>query len=235
MPSQPGPPGLKINVAPASTEAIRPRSDTPIEPKSGSLGIKGSDAVPEVTPDLRALASLRPVEAMLRDPLGEVARKERRSLLGISAIAILVGWTGLVPEKIENFGIIFAAPERRALLWVFVAVVVYYTVAFIVYAFSDFLSYVYAVHQGRAELIKPPSGGVGSLRLPVDTPWSLIGYVTPASLARGVFDFIVPVLVALFAMWSLWGAITQVRTVAPNAPATTPAPSLKAPPPPASR
>src|SRR5437867_11439772 len=49
----------------------------------------------------------RPVEVLLRDPLSEVARKERRSLLGISAVAILVGWTGLVPQKIENFGLTF--------------------------------------------------------------------------------------------------------------------------------
>ncbi len=126
---------------------------------------------------------------MLRDPLGEVARKERRSLLGISAVAILVGRTGLVPEKIENFGITFTRPERKALLWVFLAVVLYYAVAFIVYSLSDFLSYLYAVHQGR-----------------------------PASTMRGVFDFVIPLVVAVVAMWSLWGAATQVTEKVPSTP-----------------
>jgi len=189
-----------------------------------------------LTPDARALAALRPVEAMLHDPLGEVARKERRSLLGISAIATAVGWTGVLPEKIENLGITFAAPARRALLWVFLAVVLYYTFAFIVYSFSDFLSYLYAVHQGRDELMRPRGRRLGGFGDPVEqsvdvgTPWTLARFVTPASLARGAFDFAVPLLVALIALWSLWGAVTQVKVVAPNAPATTtPSPSIKAP------
>jgi hypothetical protein len=184
---------------------------------------------------------LRPVEAMLRDPLGDVARKERRSLLGISAIAILVGRTGLVPARIENFGIAFTRPERHALLWVFVAVVVYYTCAFIVYSISDALSYVYAVFRGRQELIRR-SEAVARRNDPLATainraddldapeePWRLVGWVTPASLLRGAFDFVVPLLVAGYAIWSLWGATTQVKTSVPDvAPASAPAPSLKA-------
>ncbi len=175
---------------------------------------------------------------MLRDPLGEVARKERRSLLGISAVAILVGWTGLVPAKIENFGISFAAPERKALLWVFGAVVGYYTLAFIFYSLSDLLSYAYAVHRGRIELRKqreePPPGPISlfPVEQPVDPPWSLIGWVTPTSLARAIFDFIVPLVAAGVAIWSLLGAVTHVVTNVPAAPAVSPvapAPSLKAP------
>jgi hypothetical protein len=168
---------------------------------------------------------------MLSDPLGDVARKERRSLLGIGVVAILVGRTGLVPEKIENFGITFAAPERKALLWVFVAVVVYYMVAFIVYSMSDALKYGYAVYRGREELrkqsedlAKERANSIGGVRLaqpppkPPD-PWRYVDLVTPASLARGIFDFIVPLFVAGFAIWSLVGAVTQVTTNAPGAPA----------------
>jgi hypothetical protein len=189
---------------------------------------------------------------MLRDPLGEVARKERRSLLGISAIAILVGRTGLVPAKIENFGISFAAPERQALLWVFFAVVLYYTVAFVVYAMSDFLIYRYAVHQGRVALRKQreeQSAAVISVRSEApadspDTPWSLVGYVTSASVGRGIFDFVVPLIVGGIAMWSLWGAVHQVATTVPSATAPAAvapavphgtAPSLKMAPAPAMR
>jgi hypothetical protein len=206
-----------------------------------AVKVVGADAVAFGVADARAqgvsITTLRPVEAMLRDPLGEVARKERRSLLGISAIAILVGWTGLVPEKIENFGIIFASPERRALLWVFVAVVVYYTLAFIVYSYSDFLSYLHTVHLGNQELrrqseeaeeaaqgLSPaPINTIGGRKVSRVEPWRFVRLVTSASLARGIFDFIVPLVVAGFAIWSLVGAVTQVT--AANAPAAPVAPA----------
>jgi hypothetical protein len=38
-------------------------------------------------------------ETLLRDPLSEVTRKERRTLLGASTLAILVVEGRLVPEK----------------------------------------------------------------------------------------------------------------------------------------
>ncbi len=135
-------PSLHTQAASSSKEGSpRPRSPrTSSTLRAGRAKSRGSDLGGGLTPDARALAALRPVEAMLHDALGEVARKERRSLLGISAIATAVGWTGVLPEKIENLGITFAAPARRALLWVFLAVVLYYTFAFIVYSFSDFLS-----------------------------------------------------------------------------------------------
>jgi len=170
---------------------------------------------------------------MLSDPLGDVARRERRTLLGISVVAILVGRTGLVPEKIENFGITFAVPERKALLWVFVAVVVYYMLAFVIYSISDALRYGYTVYRGRQELQRqseevPVNTIVRREPKPVD-PWRYVNLVTPASVARGLFDFLVPVLVAAFAIWSLWGAVHQVAPKAsatPGAPVAVP--SLKA-------
>lgn len=166
---------------------------------------------------------------MLRDPLGEVGRRERRSLLGISAIGILVGWTGLVPTEITNFGLKFSAPERAVLLKLFVGVVCYYTVAFIVYSFSDFLSYLHTVHRGIEELRRQSEEAArmgpsmidkvsGRSVSPVE-PWRFVRLVPSASYARGLFDFIVPLLVAGFAIWSLLGAVTQVTTNPPVAPA----------------
>ena len=229
-PAQPVQPPIKVNVSEKLPLAEGFQPDV--------FRADAFQAAPSSTTDARALAALRPVEVMLRGPLGEVARKERRSLLGISAIAILVGWTGLVPAKIENFGITFAAPERKALLWVFVAVVLYYSVAFIVYALHDFLSYLYAVHQGSAALRRQRDEERDAATISIiapntakpsgDTPWSFVRYVTPASLVRGVFDFAIPLAVAGVAIWSLWGAVHQVTTSAPGTPATpavAPAPS----------
>jgi TRAP-type C4-dicarboxylate transport system permease small subunit len=164
------------------------------------------------------------VPALLSDPLGEVARKERRSLLGISVIAILVGWTGLVPEKIENFGITFAATERKALLWVSLGIVVYYFAAFILYAWSDYLSHSNKVHVARLALRKEQEGP-RSLVVGRDE-WKLVAQVVPVSWARIAFDFFVTGLVALFAIWSLWGAVHQVApkvSATPTTPAAAPA------------
>jgi hypothetical protein len=198
-------------VPPASDS--RPDAPPPLTVKVAS------DAVAAGVSEARAHGvsiTLRPVEAMLRDPLGEVARKERRSLLGISAIAILVGRTGLVPAKIENFGIAFATPERQALLGVFIAVVGYYTLAFIIYSISDALGWGYAMYRGREELrkqIEESRNVMNTLRgqtQPVVAPWRFVGLVTPASLLRGAFDFAVPLAVAAYAICSLWGAVHQV-------------------------
>jgi len=259
-PSQPAaPPVPKESSDPASLGGVDSGSKV-ITPRTADLHLGGSpDSALKRTADgiatgkatmegvgeaVQALARLRPVEVMLRDPLGEVARKERRSLLGISAIAILVGWTGLVPKEIQNFGITFTTPERKALLWLFLAVVGYYTAAFAVYAWNDFMSWVYAMYLGRQELKKrrDEQRGAGSItpdapKPLVDTPWSLISLVTPTSVVRGVFDFCVPLAVVVVAMYALWGAVHQVAPTTPAAPAPPasapavphgPAPSLKA-------
>ena len=231
------------DAGPATPTSVRVLKEIKVSDDVGVGGVdSGSKTITPGTADLRTGRSAastskraaevreRPIEVMLRDPLGEVARKERRSLLGISAIAILVGRTGLVPAKIENFGISFSSPERKALLWVFLAVVLYYTLAFIVYAFSDFLSYLYAIRQGSMALWKQrqeevSSSGVADWekewkRDEAETPWSPVVFVTPASLVRGVFDFIIPLAVAAVAVWSLWGAVHHVATTAPSAPAS---------------
>jgi hypothetical protein len=208
-------------------------------PAAPPLTIKtGSDFLPVDAAERQAQVAsipLRPVEAMLRDPLGEVARKERRSLLGISAVAILVGRTGLVPARIENFGITFATPERQALLWVFVAVVIYYSAAFIIYSISDALGWGYAVYRGREELrkqIEEDSRNVMTAlrgqQQAAASPWRFVVLVTPVSLTRGLFDFVVPLLVAGYAIWSLWGAVHQVVPKESVTPAASSAPNLRA-------
>ena len=164
----------------------------------------------------------RPMEALLGDPLSEVARKERRSLLGISAIAILVGATGLIPQRIESLGVTFTVSTQAALLKVFTGVVGYYTVAFLVYATGDFLRHARSIYRGTEELkIQRQKMAAerlnvrGGLRLepaatvvspPVqidDASWRLSRWVPPAAYVRLVFDFIIPLVVAAGAIWSL--------------------------------
>jgi hypothetical protein len=58
----------------------------------------------------------KPSEIRLRDPLGEVARKERRALLGVSAVGIVIVKSGLVPSKVTALGIKFNQTDQRSLL-----------------------------------------------------------------------------------------------------------------------
>ncbi len=199
------------------------RLSPPVPPASADSFVAG--------PSVRTEEGVaRPVEAMLRDPLSDVARKERRSLLGVSVIAILVGKTGLVPAKIENLGVTFTAPERTALLWVFMMVVVYYTLAFAFYATSDFLTYLHSVHLGRQEIRRQRLAGANvkdNLMKPgdpeVSSPWRLTRWVAPASVFRAIIDFVVPVPVAVYAIVILWGATHTAIQPKPT-PTTLPSP-----------
>jgi hypothetical protein len=239
---------LPINYNVRSADSV---SEVLITPKTGSVGLasdppgvttsppasgsqpdappKPTEVPPQDFPRIStsravALASLRPVSALLDDPLREVTRKERRSLLGISVIAILVGWTGLVPEKIENLGITFAATERKALLWVSIWVVIYYFTAFLIYAWSDYLNHRNKVHEARLALRKEQEDArLGIARRgKSDDQWRLVAQVVPISWARIIFDFFVTGLVALFAIWSLWGAVHQVAPKGSGGPRTEP-------------
>jgi ABC-type multidrug transport system fused ATPase/permease subunit len=81
-----------------------------------------------------------PIEVRIRDPLGELTRKERRNLLAISTVAIVVVHTGLVPTRFSGLGIDFGPLERVAFLKILTGAVAYFLVAFVVYAVADWLS-----------------------------------------------------------------------------------------------
>jgi hypothetical protein len=127
-----------------------------------------------------------------------------------------------VPEKIENFGITFAATERTALLAVFLGVLVYYLLAFAVYAWSDYLNHSNKVHEASSALRhKREDSRPLELGRVQDEEWRLVGQVKPVSSTRIIFDFYVTGLVALFAILSLLIALSapaKTRTPA-NVPA----------------
>ena len=79
--------------------------------------------------------------AQFGDPLSEVTRAERKTLLLVSAIGIVMELTGLVPSKITTFGVEFSEADQDLLLGLFGGVVIYFLVAFLVYAWSDFLAW----------------------------------------------------------------------------------------------
>lgn len=184
-------------------------------------------------------------EVLVRDPLTPVARKERLYLLAVSMIGIAMVRTGLVPSKIATFGIELDQPNRSALLFLLALVTIYFLVAFIVYAASDYIAQREALgaaleredtrerHQAVATYMNTSEDDVRkrysedpATMLPDDAKAVLDGRITIkellseddlaaivvegtenhvrlVALARLFFEFLLPVLVGGYAIYSL--------------------------------
>lgn len=80
-----------------------------------------------------------PWQKLLDDPLRDVTRKERRALLAVSIVALVVAKTGILPGKIASIGIEIPSADKPTLLLIFAGVIAYLLLAFVVYAASDFI------------------------------------------------------------------------------------------------
>ena len=161
------------------------------------------------------MSKIRPTSVRLRDPLSEVTRKERRTLLGASAVGIVIAKTGLIPSKISAFGIDFTQADQRSLLFAIAAVIVYFLIAFLIYAGSDYLewrlAYRHALEDALEERFKSEEEDEGrylkrreavqralsDLRVS-SVHWS--GLSRPISAVRAVFEFIVPICISIYAI-----------------------------------
>jgi hypothetical protein len=72
------------------------------------------------------------------DPLSAVTRAERKSLLLVSTIGLVIERTGLVPTKITTVGVEFSQADQRHLMQLFGAVIAYYLAAFTIYSWTDY-------------------------------------------------------------------------------------------------
>ena len=75
------------------------------------------------------------------DPLRPITRKERTGLLVVSFIGLLISRAGLLPTKIETFGLEFPALDQRWLLLSCAILLAYFLLAFIIYAITDWLAH----------------------------------------------------------------------------------------------
>lgn len=76
-------------------------------------------------------------EPSVTDPLSEVTRAERKSLLASCVIGLAISVGGLVPGKIETFGIEVSASQEQSLLQILAGVITYFLIGFSIYAWSD--------------------------------------------------------------------------------------------------
>jgi hypothetical protein len=155
---------------------------------------------------------IHPAAVLVADPLSEVTRKERRSLLATSAIGVLILRTGLVPERISTFGIEFSKADQTAVLRVLAIVVLYFLVAFVIYAFSDFVSWRItfrgALREAHMERVQSELEGISKETKDVTETHARRGRrwtraARPTSWARTIFEFLLPVLVGSYAVIAL--------------------------------
>lgn len=71
------------------------------------------------------------------DPISDVTRRERKVLLGVSLLQMLIVLGGLLPTKIQTFGIILSGNEIIRLLLILCGVQVYFIIAFWIYSTAD--------------------------------------------------------------------------------------------------
>ena len=95
------------------------------------------------------------IQTRLRDPLSEVTRKERRNLLAVSVIGIVIDKIGLVPTKITALGIEFSQSDKSGLLAVLAVIIFYFLLAFLIYCISDLAAW--AAAERESELVKHES------------------------------------------------------------------------------
>lgn len=187
-------------------------------------------------PEKNLMKAPSPRDVLLRDPLTELTRKERRSLLIASALGVVFVEGGFVPSKIATFGIEFTETDQRSLLIVVSIVVIYFLAGFLLYAASDFINwrgawvdaFGAAVEESEA---RPPRK---LLRLEdfeeEEDPWEELDrknhamYVEnwtremdknmkyfrltgPISFLRMFFEFFLPILIGGYAVYALWSGL----------------------------
>ncbi len=161
-----------------------------------------------------------PSQVRLQDPLSEVTRNERKVLLGISAIGIVIAKSGLVPSRISALGVDFDHADQAALLRMLSAIVGYFLIAFVIYASSDLVAWRVSFHNAirdwrrRREAMSEEEQRLDKELMEFLRRGAVWSRATrPASVVRALFEFGVPVVVGSYAIWVL--ASAPLRNGAP--------------------
>jgi hypothetical protein len=145
--------------------------------------------------------------------LRDWTQKERRNLLASSAFGLVVVKVGLVPTKIAALGLEFSSVDRRTLLWCIWAIVLYFLTAFLIYATDDFIDAKFAgiarMQKAQLDGLENPQAALLYTRtqkqleqLPAVRIWNGISRFN--GLVRNPFDFVLPAVVGLYALWAVF-------------------------------
>lgn len=162
-----------------------------------------------------------PNSLILTDSLSEVARKERKYLLFISSLGLIVASTGLLPTEISALGVKFGAADQRSIIYCISGAIAYFIVAFAIYGYSDYLAWRSRINEATRERVLDERDGVanseGLDELDIDEVHPELndekGKIdvrsVHTSLVRAFFEFAFPILVGLVAIvYLLFGTLS---------------------------
>jgi hypothetical protein len=153
-------------------------------------------------------------ELYVSDPLSEVTRKVRRSLLGVCILSMALVKAGLLPSKITALGIELFIKEQRSLTTLLLWVVVYFLISFIVYSLSDFIAWkldfmkAYDIEKERIESHANQNSNKPKSNISVIydalKPRGVRRLIYPTSILRAILEFILPVVSGMYSIIALY-------------------------------
>lgn len=147
--------------------------------------------------------------------LSSVTRAERRMLLIVAMIGIVVAHTGLIPSKISALGIEFGQTDQRGFLIILIVIIGYLVGAFTLYAGADFIAWRFAYDTALLHHLKHEPAVIPEPDSPTDKPWQKAQkevqrrrgrwsrLARTISKLRGLWEFVLPVLVGVYAIAAL--------------------------------
>jgi hypothetical protein len=152
------------------------------------------------------------VALFLKDPLLELTRRERTSLLAVATVGLFIAHTGLVPTQITVLGIVFEPHQRVAWYVIASLVVAYYLSAFSLYCVIDYIAWSGSARTdvegtARKQLTsteRPPLGeNAAVLRKAGNQHKMPYGIESQVWSVRCAFDMVLPVVLGLYSVVAL--------------------------------
>lgn len=150
---------------------------------------------------------------MTIDPLSDVTRKQRRWLLGTSLVAIVVGH-GVFPQEISAFGLQARDIPNGLFPSIILAVVLYFFLAFALYAAHDFVTRTDRLWEERLQLDAVAASEQGREFLEHRRTYGYSPVRRPIEYARYAFDFLLPLLIGIYGMSAVFFGELAARTYA---------------------
>jgi hypothetical protein len=98
--------------------------------------------------------AVHPTIAIVKDPLQEEARRNRRALLAVSSVCLAIRLTHAFPTQIAALGITFSTTNQRYLIFMAIALQAYLAFSFFISSIADRLQWRHEMHQEFAAYMK---------------------------------------------------------------------------------
>jgi hypothetical protein len=149
-----------------------------------------------------------PAEFELSDPLHDVTRKERRFLLGLSFVAVILVETGAFPKEVTALGLKLSSADQIIFIKWFLILIIYATIVFVVYGIADLISW-YTQWKTRKKGILQPIGVVNQELKYEVKPWIPENKFIATLVFRFTVDLGFPFLSGVYAIYRLSNTLAK--------------------------